>query len=182
MIGPQVHIHDPPLARFLFSSTRAAWLWLPVRLYVGLDWVTVGLRGLRDPAWMADGSALLRVWEEAAFGIGRSGPPRAGYEWVRALTTLLIDAEVHPVAAKLVVFGELAVGAALILGAFVGIAAFAGAFVNLLFLLAGTTGGNPLLLFLAVGLMLAWKTAGYVGLDRLLLPTLGTPWPSRPPD
>jgi thiosulfate dehydrogenase [quinone] large subunit len=29
---------------------------------------------------------------------------------------------------------------------------------------------------LAVGLMLAWKVAGYYGLDRYLLPALGTPW------
>jgi thiosulfate dehydrogenase [quinone] large subunit len=29
---------------------------------------------------------------------------------------------------------------------------------------------------LAVGLMLAWKVAGYYGLDRYLLPLLGTPW------
>jgi thiosulfate dehydrogenase [quinone] large subunit len=28
----------------------------------------------------------------------------------------------------------------------------------------------------AVGLMLAWKVAGYYGLDRYLLPLLGTPW------
>jgi thiosulfate dehydrogenase [quinone] large subunit len=29
---------------------------------------------------------------------------------------------------------------------------------------------------LAVGLMLAWRVAGYYGLDRYLLPLLGTPW------
>jgi thiosulfate dehydrogenase [quinone] large subunit len=29
---------------------------------------------------------------------------------------------------------------------------------------------------LAVGLMLAWKVAGYYGVDRYLLPRLGTPW------
>ena len=32
---------------------------------------------------------------------------------------------------------------------------------------------------LAVGLMLAWKVAGYHGLDRYLLPLLGTPWRQR---
>ncbi len=29
---------------------------------------------------------------------------------------------------------------------------------------------------LAVGLILAWKVAGYYGVDRYLLPLLGTPW------
>ena len=28
----------------------------------------------------------------------------------------------------------------------------------------------------AVGLILAWKVAGYYGVDRWLLPLLGTPW------
>jgi thiosulfate dehydrogenase [quinone] large subunit len=29
---------------------------------------------------------------------------------------------------------------------------------------------------LAIGLILGWKVAGYYGLDRYLLPFLGTPW------
>ncbi len=29
---------------------------------------------------------------------------------------------------------------------------------------------------LAVLLILSWKTAGRIGLDRVLLPLLGTPW------
>ena len=29
---------------------------------------------------------------------------------------------------------------------------------------------------IAVGLMLAWKVSGRIGLDRWLLPLLGTPW------
>jgi thiosulfate dehydrogenase [quinone] large subunit len=32
------------------------------------------------------------------------------------------------------------------------------------------------LLLVAVLLVLAWKTAGYLGLDHVLLPLLGTPW------
>ena len=29
---------------------------------------------------------------------------------------------------------------------------------------------------LAIGLILGWKVAGYYGLDRYVLPLLGTPW------
>jgi len=32
------------------------------------------------------------------------------------------------------------------------------------------------MLLLGFLLVLAWKTAGYIGLDRFLLPLLGTPW------
>jgi thiosulfate dehydrogenase [quinone] large subunit len=50
---------------------------------------------------------------------------------------------------------------------------------NLNFMLAGTTSSNPVLFGLAVLLMLGWKVAGYWGLDRVLLPVLGTPWRGR---
>ncbi len=68
------------------------------------------------------------------------------------------------------------VGIALIVGALTGIMAFLGEFMNWNFIMAGTASSNPLLMVVAIGLMLAWKTAGYWGVDRVLLPILGTPW------
>jgi thiosulfate dehydrogenase [quinone] large subunit len=47
---------------------------------------------------------------------------------------------------------------------------------NVNYLLAGSTSTNPNLLVAALVLMLAWRTAGAWGLDRWLLPALGTPW------
>jgi thiosulfate dehydrogenase (quinone) large subunit len=75
-----------------------------------------------------------------------------------------------------VAYGELLVGIALIMGIFTGIAACCGLFMNLNFRLAGTVSTNPILFTLSIGLILAWKIAGYIGLDRYLLPLLGTPW------
>jgi thiosulfate dehydrogenase (quinone) large subunit len=78
--------------------------------------------------------------------------------------------------AWLIILGEIAVGLGLILGALTGIAAFFGALMNVSFLLAGSASTNPVLFTMAIGLMLAWKVAGYYGVDRWLLPMLGTPW------
>jgi thiosulfate dehydrogenase (quinone) large subunit len=72
----------------------------------------------------------------------------------------------------LVTFGEIAIGIALILGLFTGIAAFFGGFMNASYLLAGTVSTNPLLFIFAT---LAWRTAGYWGLDRWVLPRVGVP-------
>jgi thiosulfate dehydrogenase [quinone] large subunit len=58
----------------------------------------------------------------------------------------------------------------------VGLAATGGFLLNTAFLLAGTTSTNPVLAVLGILLILAWKNAGYLGLDRFLLPALGTPW------
>lgn len=35
---------------------------------------------------------------------------------------------------------------------------------------------NPVLFTLGIGMLLAWKVAGYIGIDRVLLPKLGAPW------
>ena len=41
---------------------------------------------------------------------------------------------------------------------------------------AGSASTNPMLFTIAIGLILAWKVAGYIGVDYYLLPALGTPW------
>jgi thiosulfate dehydrogenase [quinone] large subunit len=74
----------------------------------------------------------------------------------------------------------LLIGIALILGAFTGIAAFFGAFMNWSFMLAGSASTNPMLFVFAVALILAWKVAGYVGADFFLLRWIGTPWRTVP--
>jgi thiosulfate dehydrogenase [quinone] large subunit len=47
---------------------------------------------------------------------------------------------------------------------------------NFNYLLAGTVSTNPMMFLVAGLLVLAWKTAGWLGVDRFLLPALGTPW------
>src|SRR2546430_1183256 len=61
-------------------------------------------------------------------------------------------------------------------GCLTGIAAFFGVFLNMTFLLSGAVSINPVIGFLALFLILAWRIAGYWGLDRWVLPLLGTPW------
>jgi len=170
------HVEDPPIAKALFSSTAAAWLWLLVRLYVGYEWLEAGLHKFSDPKWMVDGTALLGYWTNA---VKVPAPPaRAAitYDWFRGFLQFLIDIHANTWFGGLVAHGELLVGIGLILGGLVGIAAFFGALMNMNFMLAGSASTNPLLFFLAIGLILAWKVAGYYGLDRVLLPVLGTPW------
>ena len=48
------------------------------------------------------------------------------------------------------------------------------------YMLAGSTSTNPILFALTIGLILAWRVAGYYGIDRYLLPILGVPWHRRP--
>lgn len=171
-----VIITDPPVAQALFNNTRWAWLWLVVRLYLGYAWINSGLGKLANPAWVHTGEALRGFWERAVAIPEPPARPPIAFDWYRAFLQTLLDSGSYTWFAKLVTAGELLVGAALILGMFTGIAAFFGGFMNWNFMLAGSASTNPVLFVLAVFLVLAWKTAGWWGLDRWLLPLLGTPW------
>lgn len=168
-------VDDPPVARFLFSDIRSSALWLPVRLFVGWQWLNSGWGKLGNPAWMDTGEALRGFWESAV-RIPETGRPPITYEWWRGFLQFMLDNGAWTWFSKVIVIGELAVGLGLITGTLVGIAAGGGAFMNLAFLLSGTASSNPVLLFLQVFLIMGWKVAGWIGLDRFLLPLLGTPW------
>lgn len=168
-------MEDPPFAVDLFNNTRWSWLWLILRLYLGYEWLTSGLEKLGNPAWTQTGEALQGFWTRAV-EIPETGRPAIAFGWYRTFIQSLLDAQAYTWFSKLIIAGEILVGIALILGVFVGIAAFAGAFLNWNFMMAGTASINPLMFVLTILLILAWKTAGWIGLDRWLLPSIGTPW------
>jgi len=179
----RVLIQDPPIARFLFQSTTAAWLWLVLRIYVGYEFLEAGWHKFTDPAWTnGTGQGILGFWTRAVAVPDAPAKPLITFDWYRTFLQYLIDTNSAGWFSYLIVFGELAVGLGLILGAFVGLAATAGLLMNLAFLLAGTTSTNPVMAVLGVLLVLAWKNAGYIGLDRYLLPLLGTPWRQKQAD
>ena len=175
-------VSDPPFARALLGDTRWAWVWLPARWYVGYAWLSSGLQKVGDPAWMQTGAAVRGFWERAVQVPAPPARPPIAFDWYRAFIVALLEGQHYTWFGPLMAVAEVTVGLALVLGAFVGIAAFAGGFMNWNFMMAGTASINPLLFTLSILLVLAWKTAGWWGLDRWLLPLLGTPWerPARP--
>jgi thiosulfate dehydrogenase [quinone] large subunit len=175
----EVTIPDPPLAHLLFSTTRFAWLFAIIRIYLGYQWVNASLHKLTGAGWIDGGAALKGFWTNAV-KIPETGKAPIAYDWYRSFLQFMLDREWYTWFAPLVAYGEFLVGVALILGAFVGIAAFFGAFLNWNFLMAGAASTNGMLFALAIVLILAWKVAGWYGLDRWLLPLLGTPWRGMP--
>jgi thiosulfate dehydrogenase [quinone] large subunit len=171
----EIEIEGPRFVRFLFNNSRAGLFWLPIRLFVGFSWLDAGLHKLTNPAWTQGGTALQGYWERAV-AIPDQGSPSISYEWYRSFIQWLLDNDAYTWFSWLIVLGEIAVGLGLLFGALTGIAAFFGALMNMSFMLAGSASTNPVLFTLGVGLMLAWRVAGYYGLDRYLLPALGAPW------
>jgi len=168
-------IEDPPFTRVLFGSVGLAWIWLIVRLYVGWEWFQAGLGKITSPAWTGSnaGAAL------SGFVNGALAKTAGEHPDVQGWYASFLQAVVLPNAAfwsYLVSWGEFLVGIALLIGLFTGIAALFGSFMNMNYLMAGAVSTNPILFLGALFLILAWKTAGWWGLDRWVLPALGTPW------
>lgn len=185
-------IPEPPIARFLFADTRMAWFWLIVRLYVGYEWITAGWEKLTgtdltigsktfgktvDGAqWVFNSTTGVAITGFVKGALAKAtGAHPAVQDWYASFLKTFVQP--YPEFwAYLITFGEVAVGLGLIVGALTGIAAVFGMVMNLNYLLAGTVSTNPILGFLAIFLILAWRVAGYYGVDRYLLPILGTPW------
>lgn len=166
---------EPPFARYLFADTRLSYFWVIIRVYVGWQWLDAGYHKLVSPAWVGPkaGAALTGFLQGAFAKTAGLHPDVQGWYADFLKSIVLPNAEVF---SYVVTFGEILVGLALILGAFTGIAAFFGAFMNMNFLLSGTVSINPILFIAELFLILAWRVAGWLGFDRYLLPLLGTPW------
>lgn len=169
-------VEESALARRLFAGTGpVAVVWLLARIYLGYEWLVAGWDKVTSEAWMSGGAAL-QGFAAGAIERGTQGDhPAIAYGWYVNFLEWIRDSA-HGWMAPLVAVGEVAVGVALLAGAFVGIAAFAGVVMNFSFVFAGSAGVNPLFLIIGLLLMLAWRNAGWYGADRYLLPKIGTPF------
>ena len=170
MVGQTQHapmrpeeFQDPRWARFLFASSSAAWIWLVIRLYMAYVYIPAGWEKITGGKWLfGDGSPIMGLVNGA---IASDGTP-AWYVWfLQNVVTPLA-----PLFATLVALGEFAIGLGLLVGLLTGVAGFFAAFVNGNFVLAGALGSNPLLVIFGILIALAWKNAGWIGLDRWFIP------------
>lgn len=165
---------EPRISKLIFGSRMSVPFWTVVRIYLGYLWLTAGWGKATSSAWVGPeaGGAVTGFLNRAlTLTTGEHPSVQGWYAW-------LIETVFIPNAAlmsHLVAFGEVLVGIALIFGFLTGISAFFGGFMNAAFLFAGTISTNPLMFVLATWLVLAWRVAGYWGLDRWVLPRLGAP-------
>jgi thiosulfate dehydrogenase (quinone) large subunit len=154
---------EPRWARFLFASTTAAWLWLLVRLYVAYVYLPAGCHKITSGEWIfRDGAPI-----QGLVGGAIASEDTPGW-YVSFLQNV-----VQPNAglfATLVALGEFAIGLGLLVGLLTGIAAFFAVFMSGNFVLAGALGSNPALIIFGLFLALAWRNAGWIGLDRWCIP------------
>jgi thiosulfate dehydrogenase [quinone] large subunit len=169
------------VARFLRRARDAAPLFLGIRLFLGWEWLQAGLHKLEDPAWSASGEALRGFWERAAALPEPPARPAITYPLYRSVVQFMLDNQWETWFSQAIKFGEILVGIGLLVGGLTAIAAFFGLLMNFSFVYAGSASSNPTFIILSLFIIIGWRVAGWWGLDRVLLPWLGTPWERNRP-
>ncbi|MEZ4562462.1 MAG: hypothetical protein R2853_06960 [Thermomicrobiales bacterium] len=59
-------VEDPLIWRLLLGNVFVALFWIPIRFFVGREWLTAGLHKITDPGWMDGGASLQGYWTNAA--------------------------------------------------------------------------------------------------------------------
>ncbi len=165
---------EPQISKFLFASKYMAPFWTVVRVYLGWLWLHAGWEKVNNPAWVgANAGTAIKGFLNRAVSLSQGDAPSVTgwYAWMIENFFLPLGTFMSYV----ISFGELFVGIALVLGFLTGAAAFFGGLMNVAFLLAGTLSTNPIMFLLATWIVLAWRIAGYYGLDYWVLPLLGAP-------
>ncbi len=165
---------EPTISKFLFASRFMAPVWTVVRVYLGWLWLNAGWHKVSDAKWVGAeaGTAVSGFLNRAiSLSVGDSPAVTGWYAWIVENVFL----PMAPFMSYVVAWGEVLVGVALIAGFLTGLVAFLGGLMNVAFMLAGTLSSNPIMFILATWLVLAWRIAGYYGLDYWVLPRLGAP-------
>jgi len=174
--GDEVDLSEWRFIRFLRYGRDAAPFYLGLRLFLAWEWLEAGWHKVTDPAWVQTGDALRAYWERAVALPAPPARPPITYPAYRAFIQFMLDNGWYPWFADLVAWGEVLIGLGFLLGGLIGFAAFFALLMNFAFLFAGTTSSNPMLIMLEVVVLVGWRVAGWWGVDRFLLPRLGTPW------
>lgn len=130
---------------------------LPLRIFMGLAWMRVGMEKLFDPQWHSGEEIRLFFSEQLQNG-----------DVVFPFYQSLIHSMFEPAAgllAGIILFAELYVGFAILFGCFTNFALIGGIFMNLNFMLVGSA--NPSIFYILIQAVLLGTNSGAVlGLDK----------------
>ena len=142
-----------------------------MRIWLGYQWLVAGIEKVGNPAWIGNqsGTAITGFLKGAVAKAGGEHPSVQAWYAGFVNNVALPNAKIF---SYMVPFGELLVGISLILGALTVVGLVAGAFMNLNYMLAGTTSTNPNLYTVAIILLAVGASAYVIGLDRFILPSL----------
>lgn len=143
------------------KGPKVAVLWAIIRIWLGVQWIEAG--------W----GKITGGFDSSGFMKGAIGKSTGDHPAVQGWYAGFLESFAMPNAGLfnfLIPWGEFLVGLGLIVGLATIPALLAGAFMNLSFLLAGTTSTNPILYTIAVILLFIGAASYYWGADRYAIP------------
>ncbi|GLO67770.1 DoxX family protein [Oceanobacillus kimchii] len=159
------------MMNFIRNHKVAAGLWTIIRVYIGYVWLTSGLGKLMGGEFDASG-----FLQGAVAQTGGEHPTVQAWWGAFLEAVALPNADLFTV---LVMWGEVLVGIALILGLFTNFAALMGITMNFAFLFSGTVSTNAQMVLLTIFIIVAGANAGKYGLDRWVMPYMKQTWKNR---
>jgi thiosulfate dehydrogenase (quinone) large subunit len=169
--------HNLQISNWLYRSREASFLWLVVRCWLGYEWVNAGYQKIwgseKSVFWFGSGAGVKGFATAGVVG-SATGKGGASYGWWAAFLHNFVVPNASWIG-RFISLAELLIGIGLILGLLTGAAAFGGLVLNLTYMFSGSAGVNPAFSILAVLLVLAWRNAGWIGLDRFVLQNAWTP-------
>ena len=160
------------ISNWLFRTKAASIIWLVARLWLGYEWLNAGYQkiwGSESAAFWSGGGAAVKGFATSGIAGSATGKGGASYGWWAGFLHNFVVPNSSWIA-KLVAVSEVAIGVLLIVGLFTGVAAAAGVALNVIYMFSGSAGVNPAYAIVALLLVMAWRNAGYFGLDRFALP------------
>ncbi|MFD1851993.1 DoxX family protein [Oceanobacillus bengalensis] len=149
---------------FIRNNKIAAAILTVLRVYIGYTWFTGGLGKITSGGFDASGFI-----QGAIANAGGANPTVQGWWGAFLEAVALPNAGLF---SFMVMWGEVLVGLALILGIFTNFAALMGITMNFAFLFSGTVSTNAQMVLITVFLIVAGFNAGRYGLDRWVIPFL----------
>lgn len=142
-----------------------------LRVYLGYTWLTAGWGKLTGDGFNASG------YLKGAIGKATGEHPAVQGWWASFLENVALpNSELFTF---LVMWGEILVGIALILGIFTTFATLMGLTMNFAFLFSGTVSTNPQMVIIGILILVAGYNAAKFGLDRWVLPLMKKQFPNR---
>ena len=143
-------------------------LWTILRIWLGYTWLHAGLIKTQNPAWFgAETGTAITGFLQGAIAKATGDHPAVQQWFASFISTVAMPNAVF--FSYLVVFGEILVGIGLITGTFTVLSLLVSAFMNLNYMLAGSSGLNPNMLVVAFILLYVGSNAYFYGIDQWLL-------------
>jgi uncharacterized membrane protein YphA (DoxX/SURF4 family) len=161
---PTVAAHLRSIVRWPFTNRLASPIWLAVRLYLAYTWFTMGLDKFSSGFLTGDPIGQM-------LGMAGNGALPVPLEAYRPVARWLVDLGLTPLLSHSMPFLELAVALSFISGILLVPAALGAVFLNANFLLSGVGIAqlDGLCIVLQLLLLLAFRVAGYIGVQRITM-------------